>query len=264
VRVLTAPGTGYAYMSFNVRSGPLADPRVRRAICHAVELPPVIEHKFHGLAAPATSLLPKNHWAYAPTAGCPHDPKKTAELLDAAGFPDPDGDGPLPRLELTLKTSTDRFRKSIALVFHEQFARAGIKLEVRSLEFGTFLSDIRKGNFEVATLKFPAVIEPDLFRYVFSSEQIPTPQNNFGGLNRTGFSDPALDRTLQRATEVPGDARIPLYAEVQQTLDDELPFVSLWHEDAISVASERLQDYQSSPHGFFAPLGTAREVDSKP
>ncbi len=192
--------------------------------------------------------------------GCAHDPAQAKALLDEAGYRDPDGDGPQKRLQLVLKTSTDRFRKSIALVFQEQLAQVGIDLEVRSLEFGTFFSDIRKGNFEIATLKFPAVIEPDLLRYVFSSEQIPTPANSFGGLNRTGYSDPEVDKLLAEATRVPGDARAPLYREVQQKIDAALPFVSLWHEDAISVVSKRLEGYQPSAHGFLTPLARAREV----
>jgi peptide/nickel transport system substrate-binding protein len=91
-------------------------------------------------------MLPTTHWAYAPVEGCRYDPAEAARLLDAAGYPAPDGPGGGPRLTLSLKVSTDRFRKSVALVLQEQLARGGIAVEVRSLEFGTLFNDIRRGG----------------------------------------------------------------------------------------------------------------------
>ncbi len=71
LRVLSKPGTGYAYLGFNLRTGPLADVRVRQALCHLLEVQPLVEHKLHGLAVPATGMLPTHHWAYAPERGLP-------------------------------------------------------------------------------------------------------------------------------------------------------------------------------------------------
>lgn len=261
LRVLTRPGTGYAYMGFNVRNGPLADVRVRRAICHLVQTGPIVQYKFHGLALPATGMLPANHWAYEETKGCTYDPKEAARLLDEAGFKDPDGKGGAPRLTLSYKTSTDRFRKSIALILKQQLEEGGIAIDLRALEFGTFFSDVRKGNFEIVTLKWGAVIEPDLLRWVFSASFIPTAQNNFGGLNRAGFVDGRLDELVTRASAAPSrEERARLYGEAQQILDRALPNVPLWHESSVSIVSSRLQGYETSAHGFFTPLAKAREV----
>src|SRR5262249_33955019 len=148
IRIGSRPGSASAYLGLNVRSGPLADPRVREAICHAIDVEPLLQTKFHGMAEPATGMLPRSHWAYAKTKGCRWDRARAVELLQQAGYaaaqagaeplsasrPSP---VPRPRLHLTLKTSTDRFRKSIALVFQEQLATVGIDLEIRSLELGT-------------------------------------------------------------------------------------------------------------------------------
>lgn len=257
LRVLARPGTGYAYMVFNTRSGPTADPRVRQALCHAVSVAQVVEYKFHGYAVPATGMLPKDHWAYAPTAGCSVDLAEAGRLLDAAGFPKKPGE---PRLTLTLRTSTDRFRKSIALVFKEQLAKADIDVEVRSLEFGTFMNDLRHGNFEVATLKWAAVIEPDLMRQVFSSQYVPTPANNFGGLNRGGYKNPEVDQVLAEAAGASREERKALYAKALRLVDRDLPYLPLWHESTVAVISNRLQDFQPSAQGFLTSLASAREV----
>lgn len=260
LRVLSRPGSGFAYMAFNVRGGPVSDIRVRRAICHLIDATQIVEHKFHGLAERATGMLPATHWAYASTAGCPHDPARAAALLDAAGYPDPDGPGGRPRLTLSYKTSSDRFRKSIALVLKQQLEQGGIDVDLRALEFGTFFNDVRTGNFEIFTLKWVAVIEPDLLRWAFGSAHIPTPENNFGGLNRGGYSNAELDRLLERASAAEPEARQALYADAQRIVDRELPYVPLWHESSVAVVSRHLQEYEPSAHGFFRPLAAAAEA----
>ena len=271
IRIDSRPGSAYAYLGLNLRGGALADARVRRAICHAIDIEPLLQTKFHGMAEPATGMLPRSHWAYAKTDGCRRDAARAVQLLEEAGYagPRPGAEPPSaspgspeirPRLHLTLKTSTDRFRKSIALVFQEQLATVGIDLEIRSLELGTFFNDVRKGNFELFGLVWSQVLEPDLLRWVFSSSNIPGPENAFGGLNRMGYRNGRLDEVLDRATRVDRDERKQLYAQAQALIDADLPCIPLWHERSPAVLSARLQEYEPSPHGYLQPLAGAREA----
>ncbi len=257
--VVTAPGTGLAYLVPNVRGGPTADPRVRRALCHAIDRQTIVRHKLAGLAAPAAGFLPATHWAHAATAGCPYDPALAERLLDEAGYPRRPPDG--LRLRLTLKTSTDRLRRTLALVLQAQFREAGVALEVRPLEFGVFFGDVRRGNFELAQLKWPSVIEPDLMRGAFTSSQIPEPANRFTGFNRGGFRNGPLDALLERAALVDPAARAELYAQALALEDEWLPILPLWHEHVVSAVSSRVRGYVPSAHGFFRPLAAIEEVE---
>lgn len=256
LRIRSRPGSAYAYLGLNVRSGPLADPRVRRAICHAIDVGPIIETKLHGYAEPATGMLPRSNWAYAKTPGCQWEPSRAIQLLQEAGY----GSSGKPRLHLTLKTSTDRFRKSIALVFQEQLALVGIDLEIRSLELGTFFNDVRKGNFELFALVWSSILEPDLLRWVFSSSNIPGPENAFGGLNRMGYRNERLDALLDRATRAARDERKALYAEALALIDADMPCIPLWHESQPAVLSARLEEFEPSAHGYLQPLAKSREA----
>lgn len=258
LRVLSRPGTGFAYVGLNLREGPLADVRVRRALCHLVDVGPVVEHKLHGLAQPAQGLLPRSNWAWAPSGGCVYSPEEAARLLDEAGYPDPDGPGGRPRLTLSLKTSTDRLRRSVGLVLKEQLARGGVAVEVRALEFGTFFDDVRRGRFELFTLKWASVMEPDLLRGAFHSANVPGPENNWGGFNRGGLRDPALDALLEEASRAQREERKVLYAEAQRRLDALMPVLPLWHEDSVAVVSTRLEGFEPSAHGLLTPLARAR------
>ena len=111
-----------------------------------------------------------------------HDPAEARRLLDAAGFPDPDGDGPLPRFRLSLKTSTSEVYRVQAAAIQQDLARVGIAVDVRSSELLTLLSDAARGNFQMYTLQWVGVTDPDMLRRVYHSKQAPP-----AGLNRVFY-----------------------------------------------------------------------------
>ena len=196
MQVVTAPGLDYAYVGMNLRDPLLKDVRVRRALGLAVNSAAIIEHLRRGLAVPATGIIPAMSWANAgdlrPT---PYDPDEAGRLLDAAGYPDPDGAGPAPRLRLTLKTSTAEFVRLQAAVIQQDLARIGVAVDVRTHEFATLYADVLKGRFQLFTLQWVGVSDPDMLRRVFHSSQMPP-----AGFNRGFFSDPEVDALIERAT----------------------------------------------------------------
>src|SRR4029450_3141738 len=98
---------------------------------------------------------------------------------DPAGYPDPDGDGPQPRLRLSLKTSTSEVYRVQAAAIQHDLSRVGIALDVRTSEFPTLFADVVRGSFQMYTLQFVGVTDPDMLRRVFHSSQAPPV-----GLNR--------------------------------------------------------------------------------
>jgi peptide/nickel transport system substrate-binding protein len=263
VRVERVPGSGYAYLLFNLRDPALQDRRLRQAISCALTREEITRYKFEGTATPATGMLPRSHWAYSAGSVCDDDLGNASRLLDALNLPDP-GHG-RPRLTLSYKSSTDRFRKSVAEVIAAQERRAGVELDLKTLEFGTFSRDVKEGNFQVATLKWSAVIEPDLLRWVYDSHFVPSAANEFEGLNREEYANPAFDELVERATTVLDlDARGALYRQAQSILAEDLPVVPLWHEDVVVVHSAALQGFRASPHGWVNGLAHARKREATP
>ena len=99
--------------------------------------------------------------------------RRRKQLLDEAGYQDPDGDGPLPRVRLSLKTSTDEFYRLQATVIQQDLRRVGIDVDVRSYEFATFYADVLSGNVQMYTLQWVGVTDPDMLDGLFHSEQVP-------------------------------------------------------------------------------------------
>lgn len=264
--VETAPSFKYTYLGLNLAREPLSDLRVRQAIALAIDRDEIIDAKFGGAARKATGLLSPVHWAYnAEVRVWERDLARARQLLDEAGYPDPDGDGPLPRLELSYKTTTNKFRRAIAEVFATQLAEVGIKLKVQAFEWGTFFGDVKSGNFDLCSLQWPSVIEPDLYSWIFHSRSIPTPENRSAGANRGRYVNARVDELLDAGrAEMDRDKRRAIYAEVQAILAEELPYISLWHEDNILVRGESVQDYTMVPNARFQGLTKTRWLRAPP
>lgn len=248
-----APGVDYQYVGFNLRDAVLRDVRVRHAIGHAIDRQAIVDYLRRGLATVANTMLPSTSWAYEPGVRVlDYDPERAKALLDAAGFPDPDGDGPLPRLTLTFKTSSVEYSRLQAAVIQQNLRDVGIDIDVRSYEFATLYADILKGNFQMYALQWVggALADPDILRRVFHSQQVPP-----GGFNRGHFSDPEVDRLIDEASNATDyETRKRLYGEVQKLIADAAPYISLWHRTNFALSDPRLTGIQLTPLGDFTFL----------
>ncbi|MCA9674882.1 MAG: ABC transporter substrate-binding protein [Kofleriaceae bacterium] len=258
VEVESGPSALLTYLMMNNDDPVLGDVRVRRAIAYALDREAIIAAKFSGRAVLATGLLPPGHWAYEPdVARYDHDPARARALLDEAGYPDPDGDGPQPRLHLVYKTSADQFRVAVARVIASQLGEVGIDVEVRAFEFGTFFSDIKKGAYQIATMQTSDIGEPDYYRTYFSSTRIPSPDDPNGG-NRWRYRNARVDELAEAGRrELDLDRRKAMYAEIQQLVARDVPVVALWHEDNVVLHNRDVTGYQIFPNARFAGVQTA-------
>ena len=258
MRVETAPGTDYAYIGLNLHDPVLANADVRRAIGFAVDREAIVRYLRRGFASVAVGIVPPMSWAFEPNVfDFRHDPEQARKLLDAAGFPDPDGDGPQPRLRLSLKTSTSEVYRVQAAAIQHDLSRVGIALDVRTSEFPTLFADVVRGSFQMYTLQFVGVTDPDMLRRVFHSSQAPPV-----GLNRVFYRDAEVDRLIEAAAVAVDDqARRPLYTKAQQMIADDVPYVSLWYKTNVAVYQPDLEGVKLSPIAAFTFL---KDVRRKP
>lgn len=251
LKILTRDGTNISYLGFNLKDPILKEKKVRQAIAHAINRNAIITYLLKGMAKPATGLLTPSNWAYEPNVTQYDYNKELAKkLLDEAGYPDPDGDGPKTRFTLTYKTSENQLRKRIGEALQQQLKEVGIEVIIRSYEWGTFFSDITKGNFQMYTLEWVGITEPDIFYYIFHSSNIPPK-----GANRGQYINPELDKLLEEGRKVlDQEKRKAIYSQVQKILADDLPYVFLWYGTHVVVARDRVQGFVIYPAGDFTSL----------
>ncbi len=254
VRIAQSPCTDYAYVGVNMRDPVLKDRRVRYALGYAIDRQAIVDHLRRGLARPAIGILPPASWAFDESIfQFTHDPAKARALLDEAGYHDPDGDGPQPRLRLSLKVSTNEFIRLQAAVIQQDLKQVGIDLDVRSYEFATLYADVLKGNFQLFTLQWVGVSDPDMLRRVFHSKQMPP-----NGFNRGYYENPEVDRLIDAAmAAATDDDRRRFYGQAQRAVAADAPYISLWYKTNVAVSRTNIEGVKLTPSAEFTFL---REV----
>jgi peptide/nickel transport system substrate-binding protein len=250
-----APGGNVSYLGFNLRDRALSDPRVRRAIALAIDREAIVRTIWKGHADVVESILPPGSWAAATDLQrLRPDPARARRLLDEAGYRVPGGDPASPRLRLTYKTSQNEVRIRVATVIQEQLRRIGISVEIQSLEWGTFFSDVKKGNFQLYGLTWVGISDPDIFHLAFHSRSVPP-----DGANRGGYANPEVDRLTDAARREPSrEKRREMYRQVQRILARDLPVFPLWAGRNILVRDRRLEGFVLTPDESYAPVRRMR------
>jgi peptide/nickel transport system substrate-binding protein len=251
LEVLRAPGTIMSYLAFNLRDPTLKDVRVRQAIAYAIDRQVMLKYLSHGFGRLAKSILPPESWAYnGDVPAYNHDPERARQLLDAAGYREVNG----VRFHMTMKTSTEESTRLMAAVLQQQLREVGIALDIRTFENATFFSDVTRGTFQFYSLRWVGGNEdPDIFEYIFHSAKFPP-----NGANRGYYRNPRVDALIDQArTELDQNTRKQLYAEIQQILAEELPYIDLWYQDNVLVHSKRVRNLTLNPSGNYDFLKTA-------
>jgi peptide/nickel transport system substrate-binding protein len=166
-------------------------------------------------------------------------------LLKAAGAKD---------LTIEFKTSADREISSIVAIIKEQWESIGVKVNVRPYEFATYFADVQKGNFEICSMRWTAIVEPDHLYKIFHSGEFPPSKN------RGFYKNAKLDAILKEARFSQNfEHRKRLYNRAQEIIANDRPYISLWYPDNIVVASHALADFNPHPLGSWMNLLFARK-----
>jgi peptide/nickel transport system substrate-binding protein len=249
LEISNTPGTTYRYLSFNFRDPRLRDLRIRRAIAYAIDRNTIVRNHLHGTGRIATGMLSPENWAYdGNVTSYSYDPQKARQLLEEAGYPA--GKDGMRGLRFEFKTSSDGAR--VGEIFQAMLRRVGIELTIRSLEFATYYADVQEGNFELTSMQWVGINDPNSYYNVFDSKNAAP-----HGENRGFYSNPEMDRLLEAGrTTVDLETRKEIYTRVQQVAADDLPYVSLWWVNNVAVMNRRLVGFEAYPNGSLRSLAT--------
>jgi peptide/nickel transport system substrate-binding protein len=236
--VFNMPGANVTYLLFNLRDPLLKQKAVREAINLAINREEIIKYKLEGYATPASTFAIPNTPFFDPSLTLPStDIAKGVELLKN-----------LPRpLELELKTSNQKYAIENGRILAHQMEKLGLSIHMKSFEWGTYYEDISKGQFQLATMKFVGVWDPDLYRLVFHSQEL-APK----GVNRAFYINPQLDPLLERGNKIENlSERVEHYKNIQKIILNDLPLLPLWYDQYVAVVNKRIKNFIPSPLGGF-------------
>jgi peptide/nickel transport system substrate-binding protein len=95
--------------------------------------------------------------------------------------------------------------------------------------------------------------DPVIFDYVFNSAKFSP-----NGANRTYYANPRVDLLIDQARGEPDQSvRKQIYAEIQQLLAEDLPYINLWYFENVMVHNRRVRNVTLNPPGNYDFLKTA-------
>lgn len=140
----------------------------------------------------------------------------------------------------------------LARFLQQELATKGFDVTIVPIELGTLFSRLSSGDFDVALLNVPELLEPNVLRVFLHSASVPP-----SGSNRGRVRDPDLDAVLDRAASlVDHRARAPLYAEAEARIIANAYWIPLWHEHVTTLTSPRAAALEVGTDGRWLGLAT--------
>lgn len=242
ISTYSSPQPFYIPLVLNHRHAALGDPRVRRALGHALDRERIVERAMRGRGIVAEGPIWRFHWAHQAREAADYAPGTAADLLEQAGYPlRPATDGaPASRLSFRcLFVDEDPQYERIALMVQRQLFDIGVDVELVPLSLRDLAARAGTGDFD--GFLAPANAGRSLmFTYLFWR----SPGADAPAIWRTGYSgaDEALDR--MRASTSEDELRQSLQVLSERFTEDAPAVFIAWTEVTraitrqISVGSE--------------------------
>jgi peptide/nickel transport system substrate-binding protein len=228
----------------NTQSGPLADPRVRQAVAKGVDWAGMMT-ALHGAAQQISGIVPPGLWGHVDGMELGYDQQGAIDLLKQAGY----GPGGKPmQLSLTY-VQGDADEELVASLMKSDLKKLNIDLSVRGLAWPSQWaqgksSDPTKRQDIFLFYWWPDYADPySWFINLFHTETKPF-------FNLSYYSNAALDKTMNEAeVKAASDrqAAVGLYQQMQQTLSQDLPALSIYTQVYQRAMQSSVQGFQENP-----------------
>jgi peptide/nickel transport system substrate-binding protein len=246
------PAFQYTHLAFNQKHPWFSDKRVRQAIAYGIDKNEIVDVVLFGLGRPATGPYVPNTWPYNPNVKkYDYNPEKAKELLKEAGWQDSDGDGILDKdgkpFRFTILTNVgNNLRKNTATIIQSRLEKIGIKVNIRTVEWSTFVNQfIDKKRFEAVLLGWSIGLDADQYDIWHSSK---TREKE---LNFISYRNPEVDELLEQGRRTFDiEKRKKAYYRIQEILAEEVPYVFLYVPDATPVVHARIKGITPTPIGI--------------
>lgn len=248
--LVSGDGIGPLVMLMQTRDPLLADPRMRRAIALALDLPNIAKAVSNGQAGYNPSLMALGDKLYdaAQKQGYPYDVDAARRLAAAAGYR-----GQTLKLEVS-RDYEPAYR--LGVYVQSQLSKAGIHIELDVVEWVKQLSDYRAGKFEMMTFSYSARLDPALMYGDVLGDKTKTPMAQ--------WENPAANALLRQIADVTDPAqRAKTFDTLHTMMIADTPLLVLFDRPDLLLVSSRLQGFRSWPMRrvrlFNVKLVTTRE-----
>lgn len=229
------------YLSFNTRSGPLSDVRVRRALALAIDRQTLAERVLRSGERPAYTFVPPYVAGYTPPTSPLQGSWRDEHLATAKALLNEAGYGPGRPLSLTYILSSAEDRRRVAAALSAMWMPLGVEVELSNTEGRVLFSRLRSGDFEIGYAGWAAdVNDAANFLGILHSQAT---NSNYAGFNNAHYDD-LLD---QAAVTADPDARRGLLAQAESILLSQAPITPLFHGVSKNLVARYVTGWLDNP-----------------
>jgi peptide/nickel transport system substrate-binding protein len=223
------PSNDYWYLALNEARPPWNDVRVRQAIAYGIDRAAIVKATSYGTAVANQLAIPQGNPFYTEYHPYSHDIDKAKNLLREA-------DASPTNLAMLVTTEYPE-TVTAAQIVADNLAPLGITVNIRTVDFATWLDEQNKGNFDMLMMGWLGNIDPDDFYYA--------QHHTNGTSNAQKFSNPEVDRLLDAGrTETNPAARHDIYARAAKIIADDVSYLYLYNPSVIQAWSKGLSGYE--------------------
>jgi peptide/nickel transport system substrate-binding protein len=243
------PANQYGYIGLNLRDPKFSDKRVRQALTYGLNRAGFVKAYYKDYAEVCNAPVSIVSWAYTDKVNqYPYDPKKAAELLDAAGWKlDKDGfrykDG--KKFTISWMTYTgSAYVETLVPIVKENWKALGIEVVPELMEFATLSDKVYKTRkFDIYNMAWSLSIDPDPSGIFAKSQDV------VGGFNSVGWVDPRSETLIRAGLKETNQAkRVEIYQQWCQLANEELPYIFLNQGDGLYAVSSRVKGFHAGPY----------------
>jgi peptide/nickel transport system substrate-binding protein len=225
--IIEAQSTRYVWLTINMLSPRLQDPKVRQAVQYGVDVSQILTGVYDDLTQRSTGVVqPGTKFARAKNLIEAADYEKANALLAEARVSD---------LSLTLTVMNDSIRTATAQIIQASLEQAGIKVEIQPYDEAAFwgVGDKTQGegykNIDLALMDFAGGVDPSENLVWFRPGQI-------GAYNWSGFDSAEFETSYQQlVAEMDPAKRIALSNRMEDLMEQSGGFVFICHQPLVVI-----------------------------
>ena len=226
MNIIEQPGWTLNYIAFYTDQEPFNDKKVRKAIFMGVNRKKLVKGLYGNHAVVANGIIPPGVLGHSDELFPPeYDPERARELLKEAGYEDGLS---FKLLAYNVKKNYNPAGEKLALIVKDQLKDIGVEVDVIVKPWSEFLNLLFSKEHKVADAVQigwgSTTGDPSSFTLLLRSKQMGT------GLNFAEYENPKIDELSNKAKTVADqDERAEVYREIQNIVNEELPWLFISH-----------------------------------
>ncbi len=238
ITLVGGPANRLCLLAVNLQGSTMADVRLRRLVSSAIDREALVAGATATEAAPASVLIPGDHWAGLDYTVEAIDADDVRAELTALGKP--------PGIELRLVASNaDASLANACVLLQEQLAWAGIALSLDLLNEMEMQAEMNGGRWDMLMRYTDHWRDPhELVRPLVLSD---------GTRNAGGYVNSRVDYLAELASQASDNAyRAGFYQTIQRIVASDVPVIPLFFPNYYDAMSSRMENYP-----FFPPISAS-------